>query len=71
MAHQTGTGPPRFLKGELDPNVAALVAVVQDSHGPGQLRSIRIIGRVIIEAVVGELFHGMRVGWRAWTCQKG
>jgi hypothetical protein len=26
---------------------------------------------VIVKAVVGELFHGMRVGWPPWTCQKG
>jgi hypothetical protein len=35
------------------------------------LRSFRVVGGVIVEAVVGELFHGMRVGWPPWTCQKG
>jgi hypothetical protein len=37
MGDQAGTGPPRFFEGELNPYVAALVAVVQDSHRPGQL----------------------------------
>ena len=57
MADQSSAGATRLLDGELDAQVAALVAVVEGGDGPGELRSFRVIGRVIVEPVVRQLFH--------------
>jgi hypothetical protein len=57
VGDQTMTGPADLLQSQFDPNVLAAFAVVHDRHGPGQLRALRVVGWVVVAAVVSELFH--------------
>lgn len=49
--------PPDLLQGELDPKVAALVAVVEDGDRPRHLGALEVVGGMVVAAVVGELLH--------------
>jgi hypothetical protein len=57
VGDQTGTGLPLLLQGQLHPEVIAFVAVIEGGHSPGELGPLGIVGRVVIEAIVGELLH--------------
>ena len=58
MSDQAGTRPPHLLDRQLDAGILALVAVVEQGDGPGQLRPLGIVGRMVVKGVVGELLHG-------------
>lgn len=57
VGDEPGSWASDLLHGQFNPEVAAFVAVVEDGHGPGKLRPLRVIGRVIVTAVVGKLLH--------------
>ena len=57
MGHQARPGPTGLLQGQLDPDIVTALAVVEHGHGPGELGSLRIVGWMIVAAVVGELLH--------------
>jgi hypothetical protein len=60
VSHKTSPRPAHFLERQLDPKVVARVAIVKRSHGPGQLGPIRVIGEMVVSAVVSELLHEER-----------
>jgi hypothetical protein len=57
VRHKASPGPAHLLYGELDPEVVTLLAIVERGHNPRDLRSSRIIGRVVVATVVCELLH--------------
>ena len=57
MGRKPGPRPACFLQGQLDPQVATLVAVVHGHHGPGQLGLLRVVLGVVVAAISGEPFH--------------
>ena len=57
MPDTPGPRAALFLDGELDPQVTALVAVVQDRDRPGDAGALGISGRMVVGAVVGKLLH--------------
>src|SRR5207237_9624356 len=65
---ETGPWPPRLFEGDLDARVFALLAVIEDGDDPVDLRALGIVGRVVIDAVVGELLHRRSVAREALAC---
>ena len=57
MADEASAGIAGLFDGELDPQIAALVTVVERCDGPRDLNALRIVGGVIVEAVVRQFFH--------------
>jgi hypothetical protein len=57
MTHAPCARTALFLDGELDPEVTALVAVVQDRDGPRDTGAFGITKGMVVGAVVGELLH--------------
>lgn len=57
VGHQARSRAAHLLHGQLNADVSAFVAVVEHGHGPGQLRSLGVIARMIVTAVVSELLH--------------
>ena len=67
MADQAGAWTACLFYGELDPEVVALVAVVEQRDRPGDGRPLGIVGRVIVEPIVGQLLHEAR----SYPCKPG
>ena len=65
VGDQAGAGPTGLLQGQLDPQIVTGVAVVEHGDGPGQLGALRVVGRMIVTAVVGKFLHG-RAMW-SWS----
>lgn len=57
MPDETGAWITGLLDRQLDPQIATFIAVVERGDRPRDLRALEIVGRVIVEAVVRELFH--------------
>jgi hypothetical protein len=57
MSHKTSARPAHFFERQLDPKVVARVAIVKRSHSPGQLGPIRVIGGMVVSAIVSQLLH--------------
>jgi len=53
MGDDSGPWAPHLLKGQLDPDVAARIAIVHGSDGPGCLCSVGVVLRMIVAAIVG------------------
>ena len=45
--------------------VVALAAVVEGGDGPRHRRALLVVGRVIVDAVIGQLLHGASQARRA------
>ncbi|MDQ4133146.1 MAG: hypothetical protein M3179_08085 [Actinomycetota bacterium] len=58
MSNQPRSGTPDLFERQLNAEVAALVAVVEQGDRPGDRRALRVVGGVIVLAVVGELLRG-------------
>ena len=57
MGDKPRPGPADLLDRELHPSIAALLAVVEGGHGPGDLYPLCVLGWVVVTAVVSELLH--------------
>jgi hypothetical protein len=57
MSYKTGARSPHFLQRQLHPEVVAAVAVVKGGHRPGHLSPLRVVGRMVVAAVIRELLH--------------
>jgi hypothetical protein len=67
MAHESRAVLSRLFDGELDARVLALVTVVERGHDPGHLDTLRIVDRMVVDAVVSEFLHAINLGASAVT----
>jgi hypothetical protein len=52
MGNDSGPGTTHLLKGQLDPNISAKVAIIHSSDSPGRLCSFGVVVRMVVEAIV-------------------
>src|SRR5690242_3282772 len=57
MGDQARPGTTGLFQGDLDAQVTAGVAVIERGHRPGQPGLVRVVLRMVVEAVAGELLH--------------
>ena len=57
VSYKTGARSAHFLQRQLDPEVVAAVAVVKGGHRPGHLSPVRVVGRMVVAAVIRQLLH--------------
>jgi hypothetical protein len=62
VGNQSGSRTTYLLDRQLDPKVVTLGAVVYRGHRPGYLGTFRIVRRVVVAAIVGQLLHWRPVG---------
>src|SRR5271154_1387230 len=79
MTHQTGALPAHLFHGQLDSRVDTFLAIIEHRDDPRDLNPLRIIGGMVVFAVVSEFFHGasqpafgsLTVPGRAYTSRRG
>ena len=59
MSDDAGAVLADLLDGQLDPGVFAFLAIIHRRDDPRDLRALRIVGRMVVDAVVGQLLHGV------------
>ena len=64
MGDQARTGAPNFFHRQLHPEVVAGVAVIKGGDSPSHLGAFRVVGGVVVPAVISQLLHkeGQRPG---------
>ena len=53
MGHDSGPRASHLLEGQLDPDIAASVAIIRGRDDPSCLCSVGVVVRMVVEAIVG------------------
>ena len=52
---------PDLLQRQLDAQITATLAVVENRHGPGRRDLVLIVSRMVIQTLFDQLLHGLKL----------